>query len=133
MNSVTLAAVLNPGCPLVRIGGYSTGLPEIRVLIRRRLKLIARVLSLALLVGQFGAEAHAYSHLADDSKGLPGASQSCRACLSFAPVQAAVGGSPAVLVMAPCVAESFAPLDEILVPDSPSRRAFQSRAPPVLL
>lgn len=133
MNSVTLAAVPSPGCPLVRIGGYSTGLPEIRVLIRRRLKLIARVLSLALLVGQFGAEAHAYSHLADDSKGLPGASQSCRACLSFAPVQAAVGGSPTVLVMAPCVAESFAPLDEILVPDSPSRRAFQSRAPPVLL
>jgi hypothetical protein len=95
--------------------------------------LIASLLSLALLIGQLGAEAHAYSHLSDDSKGLPGTSQSCRACLSFAPVQAAVGGSPTVLVMAPCVAESFAPLDEILVPNSTSRRAFQSRAPPILL
>lgn len=88
---------------------------------------------MALLVGQLGAEAHAYSHLSDDSKGLPGTSQSCRACLSFAPVQAAVGGSPAVLVVAPCAAEFSAPLDEILVPNSPSHRAFQSRAPPVLL
>lgn len=103
------------------------------ILPTRRFRLIARVLSLALLFGQLGAEAHAYSHLSDDSKGLPGTSQSCRACLSFAPVQAAVGGSPAVLAVAPCAVELFTPLDEILVPDGPSHRAFQSRAPPVLL
>jgi hypothetical protein len=106
--------------------------PEVRALIRRRLSLIARVLSLALLVGQLGAEAHAYSHLSDDSKGWPGTSQSCRACLSFAPVQAAVGGSPKAFVAAPCTGESYVPLDETLVLHAPSHRAFQSRAPPVL-
>jgi hypothetical protein len=94
---------------------------------------IASVLSLALLIGQLGAEAHAYSHLSDDSKGLPGTSQSCRACLSFAPVQAAVGGSSAAFVVAPCAGELYVLPEEILVPNSPSRRAFQSRAPPVLL
>ena len=99
----------------------------------RRLGLIARVLSLALLIGQLGAEAHAYSHLTDDPHGLPDTAQSCRVCLSFAPLLSAVGGSQYEFVLDPCAAETFVPLDEILIPNSPSHRAFQSRAPPALL
>ena len=106
--------------------------PEAAILSRRRIRLIARLLSLALLFGQLGAEAHAYSHLSDDSKGLPDTAQSCRACLSFAPLASAVGGSPSAFVVHQCATDSFVPLDEVLVPDSPSHRAFQSRAPPVL-
>ena len=95
--------------------------------------MIARLLSLALLFGQLGAEAHVYSHLSDASKGLPETAQSCRACLSFAPLQSAVGGSATAFVVHQCAAETFVPLGEIQVPASPARRAFQSRAPPVLL
>lgn len=99
----------------------------------RRIGLIARVLSLALLVGQLGAEAHAYSHLSDDSKGLPDTAQSCRACLSFAPLLSAVGGSQAAFVLDPCAADTFVAADAIQIPHGPSHRAFQPRAPPALL
>lgn len=107
--------------------------PEAVVLSSRRIHLIARLLSLALVLGQLGAEAHAYSHLSDASKGLPDTAQSCRACLSFAPLHSAVGGSLSEFVVDQCSADTFVPLDEILIPHSPSRRAFQSRAPPALL
>lgn len=103
------------------------------VLSSPRIRSIARLLSLALLFGQLGAQAHAFSHLSDGSKGLPDTTQSCRACLSFAPLHSAVGGSTCAFVVDQCAAETFIPLDAILVPSSPSHRAFQSRAPPVLL
>jgi hypothetical protein len=106
---------------------------EARFLSRRRFGLIARVMSLALLIGQLGAEAHAYSHLSDHSKGLPDTVQSCRACLSFAPVQSAVGGGSSAFVVAECAPEIFAALDAIQLPLGPPHRAFQSRAPPTLL
>jgi hypothetical protein len=95
--------------------------------------LIARLLSLALLFGQLGAEAHAYSHLSDDAKGLPDTAQSCRACLSFAPLASAVGSSASAFIVHQCAAETLVPFDEILVPIGPSHRAFQSRAPPAFL
>lgn len=132
MNYVTPLLVVTPGLSACSHWRILRRVSEVRVLIRRRLRLIARVLSLALLVGQLGAEAHAYSHLSDNSKGLPGTSQSCRACLSFAPVQAAVGGLLAAFVAAPCAGESYVPLDQIPAFHAPSHRAFQSRAPPVL-
>jgi hypothetical protein len=103
------------------------------VLSSRHIRLIARLLSLALLVGQLGAEAHAYSHLSDDSKGLPDTAQSCRACLSFAPLASAVGSSASAFIVDHCAAEPFVPLDENLIPTGPSYRAFQPRAPPALL
>ena len=94
---------------------------------------ITRVLSLALLVGQLGAEAHAYSHLSDDTQGLPETTQSCRACLSFAPLLSAVGGSSSEFLAHDCTAENYFPVDDIRVPESHSRPAFQSRTPPTLL
>ncbi len=106
---------------------------ETRVLNHRRSSLIARLLALALLFGQFGAEAHAYSHLADGSKGLPDATQVCLACFSFAPLGSALGGSPSVSPLDPCVEETVISLDPILVPRGPSHPAFRSRAPPALL
>jgi len=109
------------------------GLPEVVVLSSRRLNLIARLLSLALLVGQLGAEAHAYSHLSDDTDSLPNTTQNCRACLSGAPLQSVVGSSPPTLILARCEAETFLPQVAVDVPRSPAHRAFQSRAPPALL
>ena len=109
------------------------GLPEVVVLSKRRLSLIARLLSLALLVGQLGAETHAYTHLLDDTDGLPSTTQNCRACLSSASLQSAVGSSPTTFIVARFEAEAFVPLDPIVVVQGSAHRAFQSRAPPALL
>ena len=91
------------------------------------------MLALALLFAQFGAQAHAYSHLAKDRDGAPGSTQSCTTCLSFAPVTMAVGGSPHVVLNDACVAEPVLPPTTISIPDSSPFRAFQPRAPPPLL
>ena len=107
--------------------------PEAFVLFTRRFKLIARILSLALLIGQMGAAAHAYSHLADDPQGLPETTQGCRTCHSFAPLLSTVGGPQSVLLVSPCVAESFVPADATPISFNPHYPAFRSRAPPELL
>ena len=107
--------------------------PEALALSTRPFRLIARVLSLALLIGQMGATAHAYSHVADDPQGLPETTQGCRSCHSFAPLLSAVGGSQSLLLVAPCAVDVFIPASSMLVPDSPHHPAFRSRAPPVLL
>lgn len=103
------------------------------VLSSRRLSLIARLLSLALLLGQLGAEAHAYSHLLDDTDGLPSTTQNCRACLSNAPLLSAVGSSPFAFVVARLEGEAWYPSGSIADPQCPTHRAFNSRAPPALL
>lgn len=110
-----------------------SGLPEVVVLSSRRLSVIARLLSLALLVGQLGAEAHAYSHLQDDTDGLPSTAQNCRACLSNAPLASAMGSSPSAFIVARSKSGTFLPLDSVIVAQGPAHRAFQSRAPPELL
>jgi hypothetical protein len=94
---------------------------------------IARVLSLALLIGQMGAAAHAYSHLTDDPHGLPDTAQGCRTCHSFAPLLSAVGGSQSMLLVAPCAADNVAAADITPVARNSHYPAFRSRAPPVLL
>ena len=91
------------------------------------------LLSLALLVAQLGAEAHAYSHLASDPPGVPSTSQGCETCLSFAPLLNAVGGSQCVLLAIPCAAERIVPGNTISIPYLLPRLAFQPRAPPKLL
>jgi hypothetical protein len=93
---------------------------------------IARVLALALLMAQFGAQAHAYSHLTRD-QGVPSSMPSCATCLSFAPVTMAVGGTPCVLLVAQCESEPALPVVTISIPDSSPFPAFQPRAPPQLL
>jgi len=100
---------------------------------RRRHRLIACLLALALLGGQLGAQAHAYSHLLSDPLGVPANVESCGKCLSFAPLLTAVGGSPGPPLAVPREAERIAPLSPALVPSHPAHPAFQPRGPPTLL
>jgi len=99
----------------------------------QRHRLIARVLALALLVAQFGAEAHAYSHLAKDPHGVPSSLQGCTKCLSFTPVTIAVGGTPFVVLTDRCDTEPALPVATVSIPDRSPFPAFQPRAPPYLL
>ena len=104
--------------------------PEVPTLSRHRQRLIARLLALALLVAQFGAEAHAYSHLAKDPDGSPTSSQYCTKCLSYAPVTIAAGGMlPAILIDQP-IAEPALPVATFSIPNLSPRPSYQSRAPP---
>ena len=91
------------------------------------------MLALAILAAQFGAEAHAYSHLAKDPDSAPNSLQTCTKCLSFAPVTMAVGGTPYVVIVDHCVAEPALPVVTTSIPDRFSFPAFQPRAPPRLL
>ena len=106
---------------------------EVQALHRNRHRLIARVLALAILAAQFGAEAHAYSHLAKDPHGVPSSLQSCTKCLSFAPVTMAVGGTPHVVIIDHCIAEPAIPVVAASISDRFPFPAFQPRAPPSLL
>jgi hypothetical protein len=107
--------------------------PEVPFLSRHRRQLIARVLALTLLLAQFGAQAHAYSHLASDLRGAPHALQSCATCLSFAPVTMAVGSAPCVMPVAHCAAEPALPVAAVSIPDASPFPAYQPRAPPQFL
>ena len=91
------------------------------------------MLALALLVAQFGAEAHAYSHLAKDPDSAPNSLQGCTKCLSFAPVTMAVGGTPYVVLVDNCMTEPALPVVTASIPDRFPFPAFQPRAPPRLL
>jgi hypothetical protein len=99
---------------------------------RRRIGQVGRWLALFLLVAQFGAEIHLYSHPLADPNDRLGAARSCGTCLASSQLQNAVAmPTPAMpvhaLAWARVVSES---------PVSPVRiapfRAFRSRAPPAL-
>lgn len=94
---------------------------------------IARVLAVALLIGQMGAAVHAFSHQADDPQGIPDTTQSCRTCHSFAPLLIAVAGSQTAALVIPHAADRFAPVAGTPTTLNPHHPAFRSRAPPVLL
>jgi hypothetical protein len=88
---------------------------------------------LALLFAQFGAEAHAYSHLGKDPDGAANSTQYCAKCLSFAPVTIAAGGMPhVVLILQPETEPALATATASIQTLSP-RPSYQSRAPPQLL
>jgi hypothetical protein len=99
----------------------------------RRFGLIGRWLALALLVAQFGAEIHLYSHpLADPAERL-GAARSCGTCLASSQLQNAVAASPPAL---PVYSIAWTML--VARPSAPESRiapfrAFRSRAPPALV
>jgi hypothetical protein len=104
-----------------------------RILSRHRHRLIARVLALALLVAQLGAEAHAYSHLVTDQRGAPNSAQTCGKCLSFAPLTMAVGGAPYVVLTDRCEAERVVPIAISSIPNRSPYSAHRPRGPPQLL
>ena len=107
--------------------------PEAHVLSTRRFGLAVRFLSVALLVGQVGAAAHAYSHLSDGAKHRPDTTQICGACMSFAPLASAVGGSTATLQFDHCGSDAAVPAANAAIALDPHYPAFRSRAPPAIL
>ena len=102
---------------------------------RRHVARLGVLLALALLVAQTGAVMHAYSHLSasGESRGVPATSgQPCPACLSYAPLLAAAGGTSHSPAFARAeIGTTYRTLVAPLVGYSP-QHAFLSRAPPLL-
>jgi hypothetical protein len=95
---------------------------------------LARLLALALLLAQFGAELHVYyAHALADPVDHPGAVRSCGTCLTSAQLQSAAA-PPMPALPAFSVAWTTAVI-EAAAPDPRSSpfRAFRSRAPPSLV
>jgi hypothetical protein len=94
---------------------------------------VALLAALALLVAQFGAQAHAYSHIRSDSHAsdqLDDHGRLCSECSAFAPLLSTAGSpsylvaiSPQGVVAAPAVTAAS------LISERPTP-AFRSRAPP---
>ena len=97
-----------------------------------RFRLIGRVLALALLVAQFGAEIHIYSHSLTDPAERLGATRSCGYCLASSQLQVAVGTAPAGLPVRSLAWVTIVPEASAPTARSEPFRAFRSRAPPVL-
>src|SRR5262245_15190677 len=100
---------------------------------RARFRLFGRLLAVALLVAQFGAEIHLYSHALANPVERLGAAQSCGTCLASSQLQNAVA-PPSAEVPAHSIAWAT-PVPEASLPAV--RRAptlaFRSRAPPALV
>jgi hypothetical protein len=99
----------------------------------RRSRLLVNLLSFALLFAQLGLAAHASTHLRADPHGVPTKAQLCSECLSFAPLQNAVGSAPTVVL---AIKPPTLRIDEVAaVATVPPRAfdAFRSRAPPISL
>jgi len=94
---------------------------------------IALMLAMALLIAQFGAQAHAYSHLRADSVATDqhdSHGKLCSDCLSFAPLLATAGSPSHLFAIAPqgvAAAPGVAVASLITRSSTP---AFRSRAPP---
>ncbi len=101
---------------------------------RRQAARLGVLLALALLVVQTGAVMHQYSHLSasGESRGFPAtSSQSCPACLAYAPVLGAAGGTSHLPTLARAqIGTPYRTLVAPLVGYSP-QHAFLSRAPPL--
>jgi hypothetical protein len=93
----------------------------------------ALMVAMALLIAQFGAQAHVYSHLHFSSgatEQLDSHGRLCSECLSFAPLLSAAGTPSHLFAIAPqgvVAAPSVAVASLITRTPTPS---FRSRAPP---
>jgi hypothetical protein len=103
----------------------------------RRFELrFAVIAALALVLAQFGAMAHAYSHAPETStvasqQVSPGVHDYCNDCLNFAPLLSAAG-APTALPFAVPQRCCIAPQAQLaLLAELQSLLAFRSRAPPV--
>ncbi|MBV6416951.1 MAG: hypothetical protein CMLOHMNK_01569 [Steroidobacteraceae bacterium] len=113
--------------------GHRESSPEHQALSRARVNLITRLLSLALLCAQLGAQAHAYSHFGSDPHGAPATTQLCSACLSITPLCGAVGPAPLALPVDLRTAQIVVPAESVAPADRFHHPAFRSRAPPAVL
>jgi hypothetical protein len=103
------------------------------LLIRRNRNLVVHLLSLALLVAQFGMLAHASTHLKADPHAAPTQAQLCGECLSFAPLQNIVGGASTVVVAVIPPIHRVYQLEAVATIPPRAFDAFRSRAPPTPL
>lgn len=91
------------------------------------------MLALALLVAQFGAEIHVYSHpLADPIERL-GAARGCGTCLVSSQLQIAVGAPAPALPIRSLAWVTIVPEPIVSGFHQAPFRAYRSRAPPVLV
>ena len=90
------------------------------------------LLSLALLVAQFGMLAHASTHLKADPHAPP-TTQLCGECLSFAPLQNIVGGAPMVVLAVKPPVHRIHEIEPVAAGSPRPFNAFRSRAPPAVL
>lgn len=96
-------------------------------------RLLGRVLALALLVAQFGAAIHVYSHLLTDPVERLGAARSCGYCLASSQLQIAVGTPESALPVRSLAWVTIVPEPVVSVSYQSPFRAFRARAPPVLV
>jgi hypothetical protein len=97
---------------------------------RKYLARVGRWLALALLVAQFGAEIHLYSHPVADASDRLGTARSCGTCVASSQLQQAV--APPAAELQAC---SIAFIAILALAAAPAVRrshflAFRSRAPP---
>ena len=99
---------------------------------RKRVAQVGRWLALALLVAQFGAEIHLYSHPLADTSDRLGAARSCGTCVASSQLQQAV--APPSAELPACSIAIVAFITDAAVPAARTShfRAFRSRAPPSL-
>jgi hypothetical protein len=99
---------------------------------RRRIGLMAAGAA-SLLVAQFGAEIHLYSHPLSDSSETLGAARNCGTCLASSQLQNAMAAAPPVLPTRSIAWVTVVP--EAASPEtrSSSFRAFRARAPPAFV
>ncbi|NJD32500.1 MAG: hypothetical protein FIB04_11510 [Gammaproteobacteria bacterium] len=103
------------------------------VLTRSLKRQIALLALLALLFAQAAAGLHALKHLGarNDSPGIPDAhSQLCLACVSFAPLASAHGGTTVSFDVASLGVESFVRAAAPVAAEQRHHFGFRSRAPP---
>lgn len=91
------------------------------------------MVAMALLIAQFGAQAHVYSHVhvgSGTTEQLDSHGRLCSECLSFAPLLSAAGSQSHLFAIAP-QGVMAAPSDAVasLISRYPTP-AFRSRAPP---
>jgi hypothetical protein len=99
----------------------------------RRPRLLVHLVSFALLFAQLAMTAHASTHLRSDAHGAPTKAQLCGECLSFAPLQNAVGNAPAIVVALKPPALRICEVAAVAAVPPRDFAAFRSRAPPISL
>jgi hypothetical protein len=105
---------------------------RVAVLFKNR-RLIARILSLLLLLAQLGLEAHAYSHLTPEKHGSTSSIAFCGECLSHAPLTGMADAVPRLSVPIEAGCDVIASLPLTVFVARGSAAAFRSRAPPAVL
>lgn len=100
-------------------------------LIRRQRRLLAHVLSFALLFAQLGLSVHASTHLKSDLHGAPTSGHICGECTSFSPLQNMASAAAVVILPATVVHDHALRSDAAAAVPARAFIGFRSRAPPV--